>query len=93
MKLNIGCARWQPEYHHQSLLATDASLFRYGVAIMSGIMNGMNFGDYWLEGDERPIHLKESEALLKAVQSLDTSTKIRDHRLDMLTDNQAVLHT
>jgi hypothetical protein len=60
---------------------------------MSGIMKGMNFGDYWLERDERPIHLKESEALLKTVQSLDTSTKIRDHRLDMLTDNQAVLHT
>lgn len=56
-------------------------------------MKGMNFGDYWLERDERPIHLKESEALLKTVQSLDTSTKIRDHRLDMLTDNQAVLHT
>jgi hypothetical protein len=30
---------------------------------MSGIMKGMNFGDYWLERDERPIHLKESEAV------------------------------
>lgn len=34
------------------------------------------------------MHLKEAEVFLKAVQSL--GLKIKNHRLDILTDNKAV---
>lgn len=86
----VGCVKWRKEYHHQLLLATDASLFRYGVAVLSGSMKGEKFGDYWLEGDSRPIHLKEAEAVVKAVESLEFTLK--DCRLDVLTDNTSVLY-
>lgn len=70
-------------------MATDASSYRYGVTVLSGKLKGAAFGDFWKEGDKRPIHLKEAEALLKAVQSL--GLEIKNHRLDILTDNKAVL--
>ena len=84
-----GCVQWRSEMHCQMCLATDASGFRYGVSILSGDMKGTSFGDYWQKGDNRPIHLKEAEALLRAVQSL--GEKVHNHRLDILTDNKAVL--
>lgn len=49
-------------------------------------IEGAAFGDFWKEGDKRSIHLKEAEALLKAVQSL--GLEIKNHRLDILTDNK-----
>lgn len=67
-------------------MATDASSYRYGVTVLSGKLKGVAFGDFWEEGDKRPIHLKETEALLKVVQSLGLE-KIKNHRLDILTDN------
>lgn len=70
-------------------MATDASSYRYGVIVLSGKLKGAAFGDFWDEGDIRPIHLKEAEASLKAVQSL--GLEIKNHRLDILTDNKAVL--
>lgn len=84
-----GCVKWWSEKHNQLFLATDASSYRYGVAVLSGKLKGVAFGDFWEEGDKRPIHLKEAEALLKAVQSL--GLEIKNHRLDILTDNKAVL--
>lgn len=84
-----GCVKWRSEKHNQLFLATDASSYRYGVTVLSGKLKGVAFGDFWEEGDKRPIHLKEAEALLKAVQSL--GLEIKNHRLDILTDNKAVL--
>ncbi|CAG2220100.1 unnamed protein product [Mytilus edulis] len=46
-------------------------------------------GDYWLADDTRPIHEKEAEAILKALQSLGKS--LLDSRVDVLTDSMAVI--
>lgn len=62
-----GSAKWRREYHEQILLATNASLFKYGVAIMSGNRKGTLFSDYWDNLDDRPIHLKEADAILTAI--------------------------
>lgn len=80
--------KWRPESHYQLYLATDASSCRYGVSLLSGENEGTSFGDYWKLNNTRPIHLKEAEAALKALQSL--GTEIQNHRVDLLTDNQAV---
>lgn len=81
-----GCVKWRSEEHNQLFLPTDASSYRYGVIVLSGRLKGAAFGDFWKEGDKRSIHLKEAEALLKAVQSL--GLEIKNHRLDILTDNK-----
>lgn len=83
-----GHLKWRPESHYQLYLATDASSCRYGVSLLSGENEGTSFGDYWKPNDTRPIHLKKDETALKALQSL--WTEIQNHRVDLLTDNQAV---
>ncbi|MES9882072.1 MAG: reverse transcriptase domain-containing protein, partial [Sedimenticola sp.] len=85
-----GHATWQPEVHKQLLLVTDASSFRYGAAILSGDMLGGTFGDFWTPHDKRPIHLKEADAVVKCLQSLES--QIQDTRVDLWTDNMAVVH-
>ncbi|KAK3107263.1 hypothetical protein FSP39_010584 [Pinctada imbricata] len=84
-----GHVSWRRESHKQIVLASDASLFKYGAAILSGDQRGMLFGDFWDDNDKRPIHLKEAEAVLKVLQSL--GDKIRNHRVDLYTDNKAVI--
>ena len=84
-----GYVSWRNESHKQILLASDASLFKYGAAILSGDKDGMLFGDFWDENDSRPIHLKEAEAVLKVLQSLGDSLK--NHRVDLYSDNKAVI--
>lgn len=84
-----GCAPWRPERHLQVSISTDASLYRYGVAIMSGKDKGEAFGDFWAKGDIRPIHQKEATAVLKALQSLKLD--VQDHRVDLFVDNMAVV--
>lgn len=84
-----GCAPWRPERHLQVSISTDASLYRYGVAIMSGKDKGEAFGDFWAKGDVRPIHQKEATAVLKALQSLRLD--VQDHRVDLFVDNMAVV--
>ena len=81
-----GVAKWRKEYHEKIVIATDASGFKYGVAILSG---DENFSDFWDAGDNRPIHVKEAYAILMAFASL--AERVRDKRVDILTDNQAVI--
>uniref|UniRef100_A0A8W8M3B8 Uncharacterized protein n=1 Tax=Magallana gigas TaxID=29159 RepID=A0A8W8M3B8_MAGGI len=46
-------------------------------------------GDFWETNDSRPIHLKETEAVLQVLKSIEQV--IRDSRVDLLEDNVAVL--
>ena len=61
---------WRCEKHKQIVLATDASLFKYGAFVLSGDLSNLQFGDYWEENDDRPIHLKEADALIKVFSIL-----------------------
>ncbi|XP_069129670.1 uncharacterized protein [Argopecten irradians] len=83
-----GCAKWRPESHKQVSMSTDASLFRYG-AVVSLDGESCVVGDYFDNDDARPIHLKEASAVLKALESFAGS--LSDSRVDLLTDNMAVL--
>ncbi|CAG2240571.1 unnamed protein product [Mytilus edulis] len=51
--------------------------------------NHLTMGDYWLADDTRPIHEKEAEAILKALQSF-RGNLIR-LSVDVLTDSMAVI--
>ena len=51
-------------------MAKDASLFKYGVAILSGHDIGTTLSDFWASGDNQPIHLKEADAIFKALSSV-----------------------
>ena len=84
-----GCVSWRSEYHRQLLLATDSSGFRYGGKILTGNMDGVSLGDYWKTGDDRPIHLKEAEGVVKVLSSF--KGELKDSRVDVFVDNMAVL--
>ena len=43
--------------------------------------------DLWDKNDERPIHLKETQALINGLKSV--SDVVRDHRVDAYVDNLA----
>ncbi|KAK6175833.1 hypothetical protein SNE40_014216 [Patella caerulea] len=83
-----GALLWRPEFHKTIDMATDSSQFRYGAVVKLG-NSEINLGDYWPEGDNRPIHLKEADAVLKSLQSLDVS--LRNSRVDVSVDNMAVI--
>lgn len=38
-----GFSRWRSEYHKQIVIATDASLYRYGVVVLSGVQKDLSF--------------------------------------------------
>ncbi|KAJ8303085.1 hypothetical protein KUTeg_019481 [Tegillarca granosa] len=84
----IGCSKWRPEHHKQIELYIDASLYKYGVSVQ---VQGekLCIGDFWKSDDMRPIHLKEAEAVLMALKSF--SHMLNDSRVDILTDNVAVM--
>ena len=84
-----GCVPWRPECHKQMVIATDAFSFKYGSVVLSGKLRGLKFSDFWSNNDTRPIHLKEADAVLQALQSLGSD--IFDHRVDLFTDNMALL--
>ncbi len=88
----LGCSPWRKEKHLQIIsLATDASTYKWGAIVGMGKEGApLEMADYWLEGDTRPIHLKEAEALLVTLQSVGGS--IRGHRVDAYVDNMAVIH-
>ncbi len=77
----LGCA-------HMTI-ATDASAFKYGFVINPGCDFEQTSGDFWTANDQRPINLKEAEAVLKAL--LSTGESVRNCCLDVLCDNQAVV--
>lgn len=87
----VGCCPWRGEGHLQVLsLATDASTYKWGAVVgIDGKKGGEQLADFWDKDDSRPIHLKEAEALLLTLRSVESS--IRDHRVDAYIDNTAVV--
>lgn len=75
---------WRDERHITFSLATDASKFAWGA-----VFGEESFQDYWPATDHRPIHLKEADALLRALEA--QSAKIKNHRVKVLVDNMAVV--
>ena len=69
-------------------MSTDASGYKYGAVVYSN-EEKIVMGDFWDQSDERSIHLKEAEAILRVLESL--KGLILDSRVDLLTDNMAVL--
>ena len=82
-----GFMPWRSQKHLQINIASDSSLYKWGALIENDTSNA--FGDMWSDGDKRPIHLKEAEALLNALKSV--SDKIKDHRVDGFVDSQALI--
>lgn len=83
-----GYSKWRSEFHKVIELSTDSSGFRYGASVKLEAST-MTLGDYWDTNDCRPIHEKEADAVLKSLQSLDSS--LQDSRVDLFTDNMAVI--
>lgn len=83
-----GCARWRPEFHNTVNLTTDSSGFRYGAVAELGDQV-VTIGDYWKCEDERPIHLKEADAVFQALLSLGPA--LENSRVDLKCDNMAVV--
>jgi len=80
-------ASWREEKHLVVRLATDASGFAWGASLG----NEKIMYDMWTGDDKRPIHLKETEALLKALESI--KPQIRDHRVDVRVDNKVLIQS
>ena len=83
-----GFVSWRNEQHLQVVLATDSSCFKWG-AFMLVQGNVQEFGDLWDSEDQRPIHMKEADALLNAL--LSVKGQVANHRVDIYCDNQAVV--
>lgn len=79
------CIPWRSERHVTATLATDASLAGYAVV---GADGSLLLRDSW-KNDPRPIHLKEAEAVQRAVVAMAPQT--RNGRLVILVDNKAVV--
>ena len=86
-----GVMPWRDERHLQLIMATDASLYKWGAVLSvpkSGV-EGVCTGDYWPIGDTRPIHLKEADALINALMS--ASPSITNGRVDAYVDSMDVV--
>ena len=81
----MGYVPWPAEHHLQVSFSTDASSHRWAAFINKEEV----IGDFFEGDDTRPIHLKEGEALLKTLLSLDE--RLENHRVDVFVDNQAVV--
>jgi hypothetical protein len=79
---------WREERHLQLVLATDASNYKWGAALeLDG--ESLEMGDFWDAKDERPIHVKEADALVRTLQAIQD--KMRNRRVDAYVDNMAVV--
>ena len=80
------CDKWLPwrqERHVDLTLATDASSFAWGAKFMD-----ISISERWPTNDNRPIHLKEAEALLKTIQAV--GHLVQNKRVDAMVDNMAL---
>jgi len=77
-------AHWRPQRHVELTFATDASGFAWGAMIA-----GQSIHDFWDTNDKRPIHLKETDALIHAIQSVPQL--VQNKRVDALVDNMALV--
>ncbi|VDI37386.1 Hypothetical predicted protein [Mytilus galloprovincialis] len=82
-----GYSKLRPAFHNRIELVTDSSIYRYGALLNLGEKH-LTIGDYWSVDDTIPIHEKEGQAILKALQSLGKS--LIDSRADVLTYSMAV---
>ena len=83
------CFPWRKEKHLQISLVSDASKYKWGALVFSE-QNFVEFSDFWKNDDSRPIHLKEANALVNALNSV--SSKVRAHRVDAYVDNLACVY-
>ena len=80
--------RWLPwiqEKHVNIIIATDASSYAWGA-----VVRDVDMSDLWEQGDSRPIHLKEAEALLLTLKAIPN--QVKNTRVDARVDNMAVVH-
>lgn len=64
------CSKWRTEFHKRIVLYTNSSGFKFWASYVK-IENGATLvGDYWENDDCRPIHEKETDAVLKSLHSL-----------------------
>lgn len=81
-----GVAPWRRERHVVCSVSTDASMSGYAVVDKEGVLITR---DMWQEGDGRPIHVKEAEAVKRAVEALGRDAQ--NGRLVVKVDNKAVV--
>ena len=77
--------KWRGERHTDLKLSTDASSFAWGACLPDETC----CSDLWETGDNRPIHLKETEALFRTLKTFPD--KLRNRRVDVQVDNQALV--
>ncbi|CAH1782571.1 unnamed protein product [Owenia fusiformis] len=89
-----GYVPWRKECHKNLVLASDSSLYAYGLVLGDSIPGQENQGvisDYWEGDDSRPIHLKEAHAVLNGVNAL--SNELQNCRVRIMVDNQSVVQS
>lgn len=80
---------WRDEKHFRVKVASDASRAGWGGIIVSPF--DLETSDYWSEDElSWDIATKEAEAINRVLLSF--SDHVRDSRVDMMVDNQAVIH-
>ena len=80
-----GGYKWKEERHVDLEIATDASGFAWGASIADEEI----IHDRWSKEDRRPIHMKETEALINTLDSIPD--RMRNRRVDVKVDNQALI--
>lgn len=84
-----GCFSWRNEKHLQITVASDASKFKWG-ALVDVKGQQIVCSDYWRNEDDRPIHVKEAQALFNALCSV--KDVVKNHRVDAYVDNLACVY-
>lgn len=84
-----GCFSWRNEKHLQITVASDASKFKWG-ALVDVKGQQIVCADYWRNEDDRPIHVKEAQALFNALCSV--KDVVKNHRVDAYVDNLACVY-
>ena len=84
-----GYAPWRRECHIQVKMATDASTYAWARTVIEGTHKS-EIRDYWPKDDNRPIHMKELDAVVSTLRTL--SAVVKNARVDLSIDNKAVLH-
>ena len=75
---------WRQQKHVELTIATDASGYAWGATVGTHKIH-----DFWEGEDSRPIHLKESDALIHALEAVPQ--EFQNKRVDALIDNQALV--
>jgi hypothetical protein len=83
-----GSAVWRKESHSQIKIATDASAYKWAGKILEGMTDSMEIHDYFVDLSA-PIHIKEAQAVLKTIEAFGET--LRNSRIDILADNQALV--